>query len=87
METSQKTLQMPTAQPAEALKSFLGLLGAAKQAAASGPAGGNGQICAELAYKLAQASGQSSDPNLLKNSICDLLDALDGLRRALSNHK
>jgi hypothetical protein len=73
--------------PSDGIKSFLKLIESARQTAPSGQAPGGNQILAELTYKLTQVSGQCTDTMLLKDSICSLLDALDGLRRSMSDRR
>src|SRR5579872_7192839 len=63
------------------------LIESARQSTSTGQVQGTGQVLAELAYKLTQVAGQCSDPILLKDSICSLLDALDGLRRSISDRR
>jgi hypothetical protein len=75
------------ANPSDGIRSFLKLIESARQSTSTGQVQGTGQVLAELAYKLTQVAGQCSDPILLKDSICSLLDALDGLRRSISDRR
>lgn len=75
------------ANPSDGIRSFLKLIESARQSTSTGQVQGTGQVLAELAYKLTQVAGQCSDHILLKDSICSLLDALDGLRRSISDRR
>lgn len=84
MADPKAALPFPAGQPGESLKNVLKLL-QGMSAAAPGPAAGQPvQIGAELAYKLAQASAQASDPELLKDSVVSLLDALEGINKSFA---
>ena len=71
-------------QAGEGLKGLISLLSNAKSAAGAPQAAQPGQIGAELAYKLAQAVDSTSDSESLKTHLVALVDALAGIKGALS---
>lgn len=87
MERVNQTPETASGVPMGALKGFLELIQKVKGAAPAANGAAHGQLGAELAYKLAQAASQAKDPQLLKDSIGSLLDALQGIETALSVEK
>lgn len=84
MSEAKPAIPFPAGQPAEGLKNFLKLLQGASAARSGATAGQPVHIGPELTYKLAQASVQASDLELLKDSIVSLLDAMEGINKALA---
>lgn len=84
MATPIDSLKSAAGQPGEGLKNLLNLLQGASAARSSPSAGQAPQIAAELAYKLAQASAQATDPALLKVCVTGLLEALEGINKSLA---
>jgi len=84
MTTAPSALPFDKSNPMEGIKGFLKLLQGAKTAVPAAQPSAPPEIAAELAYKLAQASARAKDRQMLKDSICVLLDALDGINTALS---
>lgn len=87
MTNINSALKFPAGQPGEALGGLLKLLQDAKSTAATSQASQPGQIAAELAYKLAQASAKAKDLECLKESVVGLLDALEGINKSLSGEE
>jgi len=83
MSTAPSALKFPAGQGGDIIKTLMNLIQGAKEKAAAAPAAQQDGICAELAYKLAQASAKATDRELLRESILSLLNALDGLNTAL----